>query len=94
MDATSKVSMELLEEIGRAVKTYDREQAKNNQKISEKPLAKSPVIDYTKVKGEFNTVKCESAVSTTKLIKGSTVEVYICGTLFLGENVDKSHIFP
>ena len=60
-DAASKVSRDLLDEIGRAVKTYDREQAKNNQEISEKPLAKSPVIDYTKVKGEFNTVKRESA---------------------------------
>ncbi len=59
-DATSKVSMELLEEIGRAVKTYDREQAKNNQKISEKTLAKSPVMPYTKVKEQFNTVKHES----------------------------------
>ena len=35
-DATSTVSMELLEEISRAVKTYDREQAKNEQNISEK----------------------------------------------------------
>ena len=58
--AASEVSMNLLNEIGRAVRTYDREQAKNNQKISEKPLAKSPVIDYTKVKGEFSTVKRES----------------------------------
>ena len=49
--AASEVSMNLLNEIGRAVKTYDREQAKNNQRISEKTLAKSPVIDYTKVKG-------------------------------------------
>ena len=58
--AASEVSMNLLNEIGRAVRTYDREQAKNNQRISEKPLAKSPVIDYTKVKEEFSTVKRES----------------------------------
>ena len=58
--AASKVSLDLLEEIGRAVKTYDREQAKNKEKNIEKPLAKSPVIDYTKVKEEFNTVKRES----------------------------------
>ena len=59
-DATSRVSMELLEEISRAIKTYDREQAKNNQKISEKPLAKSPVTPYTKGTGKFNAVKRES----------------------------------
>ena len=58
--AASKVSLDLLEEIGRAVKTYDREQAKNKEKNIEKPLAKSPVIDYTKVKEEFSTVKRES----------------------------------
>ena len=58
--AASKVSMDLLNEIGRAVKTYDREQAKNKEKNIEKPLAKSPVMDYTKVKEEFNTVKRES----------------------------------
>ena len=58
--AASKVSLDLLEEIGRAVKTYDREQAKNKEKNIEKPLAKSPVIDYTKVKEEFNAVKRES----------------------------------
>lgn len=58
--AASKVSLDLLEEIGRAVKTYDREQAKNKEKNIEKPLAKSPVIDYTKAKEEFSTVKRES----------------------------------
>ncbi len=60
-DAASKVSMELLNEIGRAVKTFDREQEKNKEKNIEKPLAKSPVIGYTEVKKEFNTVKRESA---------------------------------
>ena len=59
-DAASEVSMDLLNEIGRAIKTYDREQAKNKEKNIEKPLAKSPVIDYTKAKGEFNTIKRES----------------------------------
>ena len=58
--AASQVSMDLLNEIGRAVKTYDREQAKNKEKNIEKPLAKSPVIDYTKAKEEFSTVKRES----------------------------------
>ena len=58
--SASEVSMNLLNEIGRAVRTYDREQAKNNQRISEKPLAKSPVIGYTKVKEQFSTVKRES----------------------------------
>ena len=60
-DAASKVSMELLNEIGRAVKAFDREQEKNKEKNIEKPLAKSPVIGYTEVKKEFNTVKRESA---------------------------------
>ena len=60
-DAASKVSMDLLNEIGRAVRNYDREQAKNKEKNMEKPLAKSPGIGYTKGKEEFSTVKRESA---------------------------------
>ncbi len=48
--AASKVSMDLLNEIGRAVKAFDREQEKNKEKNIEKPLAKSPVMDYTEVK--------------------------------------------
>ena len=59
--AVSEVSMNLLNEISRTIRNYDREQAKNNQRNSEKPLAKSPVIDYTKGKEEFNAVKRESA---------------------------------
>ncbi len=59
-NAASKVSMDLLNEIGRAVKAFDREQAKNKEKNIEKPLAKSPEIDYTKAKEEFSAVKRES----------------------------------
>ena len=43
-DAVSGISENLLNEIGRAVKTYDREAAKNSQKKAEKPLANPPVI--------------------------------------------------
>ena len=59
-NAASAVSMELLNEIGRAVKTWDREQAKNNKKNLEKPLAFSQNIGYTEDAKEFSTVKRES----------------------------------
>ena len=59
--AASAVSMEALMEIGTAVRQYEREQEKNNQKISEKPLAKEPQTGYTTSREEFNTVKRESA---------------------------------
>lgn len=59
-NAASAVSMDLLNEIGRAVKTWDREQAKNNKKNLEKPLAFSQEIGYTEDTKEFNTVKRES----------------------------------
>ena len=39
-NAASAVSMEALMEIGAAIRQYEREHGKNNQKISEKPLAK------------------------------------------------------
>ena len=48
-DATSTVSMGLLNEIGRAVKSYEREAAKNRRKNLEKLLANSPVINYNRV---------------------------------------------
>ncbi len=64
-DAASAVSMDLLNEIGRAVRGYEREALKNREKNNEKPLAKSPVIGYTKVKEEFNTVKRESEERST-----------------------------
>ena len=59
-NAASAVSRELLNEIGRAVKTWDREQAKNNKKNLEKPLAFSQDIGYTEDAKEFSTVKRES----------------------------------
>ena len=59
-NATSAVSKELLNEIGRAVKIYDREQAKNNKKNLEKPLAFSQGIDYTEDAKKFSAVKHES----------------------------------
>ena len=46
-NAASAVSMEALMEIGTAIRQCDREQGKNNQKISEKPLAKNPRTGYT-----------------------------------------------
>lgn len=58
--AASTVSMELLNEIGRTVKQYDRQASKNKQKNLEKPLAKPPVIDYNKDRGNFNTLNRES----------------------------------
>ena len=72
--AASKVSMDLLNEIGRAVKTYDREQAKNKEKNIEKPLAKSPVMDYTKVKEEFSTVKRESEERSVNHDEGADLQ--------------------
>ena len=72
--AASRVSMDLLNEIGRAVKTYDREQAKNKEKNIEKPLAKSPVMDYTKVKEEFNAVKRESEERSVNHDEGADLQ--------------------
>jgi hypothetical protein len=48
--AVSTVSMELLGEIGRAVRTAERN-------ISAQPLAKEPVIGYTESRDEFNDLK-------------------------------------
>ncbi len=59
-NAASAVSMDLLNEIGRAVKTYDREQAKENKKNLEKPLAFSQETGYTEDAREFSDVKRES----------------------------------
>ena len=72
--AASKVSMDLLNEIGRAVKAFDREQEKNKEKNIEKPLAKSPVMDYTKVKEEFNTVKRESEERSVNHDEGADLQ--------------------
>ena len=59
-NAASAVSMDLLNKIGRAVKTWDWEQTKNDKKNLEKPLAFSQNIGYTEDAKEFSTVKCES----------------------------------
>ena len=59
-NAASAVSRELLNEIGRAVKTWDREQAKNSKKNLEKPHAFSQDIGYTEDAKEVSTVKRES----------------------------------
>ena len=58
--AASAVSRELLNEIGRAVKTWDREQAKENKKNMENPLAISRETGYTEDAREFSAVKRES----------------------------------
>ena len=58
--AASAVSRELLNEIGRAVKTWDREQAKENKKNMENPLAISRETGYTEDAREFSAVKHES----------------------------------
>ena len=59
-NAASAVSMDMLNEIGRAVKSYDRDAAKSKSKNMEKPLANSPEIGYTEDAREFSTVKRES----------------------------------
>ena len=59
-NAASAVSMELLNEIGRAVKTYDREQKKYNKKNLENTLAISRQTGYTEDARQFNDVKHES----------------------------------
>ena len=62
--AASTLSMEILQEIGKVIRNYDREvmagRQKNIQKTAENPLAKSTDIEYTKVTGQFNTLKRES----------------------------------
>ena len=62
--AASELSMNMLLEIKKAIQRTDREKArqqqKNQQKNPEKPLAKEPVIGYTKDKEQFNTLKRES----------------------------------
>ncbi len=59
--AASAVSMEMLMEIGTAIRGYEREKAKNSQKNIQKPLAKEARTGYTTTREEFNTVKRESA---------------------------------
>ena len=59
-DAASRLSMGILQEIGRTIRTYDREQLQNSQKKIEKPLEKTQDIGYTKDTNNFNTLKRES----------------------------------
>lgn len=61
--AASEVSMNMLLEVKKAIRQAEKEKAQNRQKIPknpEKPLAKEPVIGYTKLKEQFNTLKRES----------------------------------
>lgn len=60
-EAVSAVSKELLNEIGRTIRAYEYEAAKNRENISQKPLANAPVIGYTQDRKEFSAVNCESA---------------------------------
>ena len=59
-NAASSVSMGILLEVGRTIRTYDRETIQNRQKNIEKPLEKPADIGYTKDTEEFNTLKRES----------------------------------
>ena len=59
-DAASTVSMGLLQEIGRTIRSVDREMILTRQKNIEKPLENPTDIGYTKGAREFNTLKCES----------------------------------
>ena len=73
-DAASAVSKELLNEIGRAVKTYDRKLAQENKKNLENPLAISPEKVYTGDAREFSAVKRESAERSETHDKGTDVQ--------------------
>ena len=60
--AVSSLSQNLLLEVGRAIKAYDREHAAAQKKIrekEEKPLAKTEAIRYTKDTEKFNALKRE-----------------------------------
>ncbi len=59
-DATSALSMGILQEIGRVIRRYDRDMAQNRQKNAEKPLEKPSDIGYTKDTRNFNDLKYES----------------------------------
>lgn len=59
-DAASTVSMGLLQEIGRTIRSFDRDMVQNQQKKIAKPLEKPADIGYTKGAREFNTLKRES----------------------------------
>lgn len=59
-NAASTVSMGLLQEIGRVIRSHDRNHLQDRQKNVVKPLAKPEDIGYTKGREEFNTLKRES----------------------------------
>lgn len=59
-DAVSTLSMGILQEIGRAIRTQDKERLQNPIEKAEKPLEKIERIGYTKDKEQFNTLKRES----------------------------------
>ena len=60
-DAVSTLSMGILQEIGRAIRTQDKpEWLQNPTEKAEKPLEKIERIGYTKDKEQFNTLKRES----------------------------------
>ncbi len=56
-DATSTLSMGILQEIGRTIRNYDREKINARQKKTEIPLEKASDIGYTKDADNFNTLK-------------------------------------
>lgn len=59
-DAVSTLSMGILQEIGKAIRTQDKERLQNPIEKAEKPLEKIERIGYTKDKEQFNTLKRES----------------------------------
>ena len=59
-EATSAISMNMLNEIGSAIRSYDRDVSRNHQEKIEKPLANPPVIGYNTVKERFSALKRES----------------------------------
>ncbi len=59
-DAVSTLSMGILQEIGKAIRTQDKERLQNSTEKAEKPLEKIGRIGYTKDKEQFNTLKRES----------------------------------
>ncbi len=59
-DAASELSMQMLQQVERSVKQYEREKARNQRNFPGKGLAKPDAIRYTEDRQEFNTVNRES----------------------------------
>lgn len=55
-DAASTISMGILQEIGRTIRNFDREQINEQQKKKEKPLENAADIGYTKDAKYFSTL--------------------------------------